>query len=311
MFWAMSRRPQVSIVVVSYNTRELLLECLASVEASAEGASIELVVVDNASTDGSFEAVRASFPEARVIRNPANLGFGAACNQAIKATSAPFILLLNSDARLTEEAFSALYDSIRTNDRCGAAGCPMINDRGEATVKARNFLTPLNQALELLGLANRFNSRWLSRTHRLLLDANLTDCAVDWIDGACLILRRAALDEVGLFDERFFMYSEDEDLCMRMKKGGWQVCFCARGTAFHHGGRSSAADRLEMLSRFYSSQMLFLSLTRGQTSVAVYKIAMKTALILKRLAGSKRGEESTERLKAFRRASRENRRQRQ
>ena len=305
MFWAMNASPQVSIVVVSYNTRTLLLECLASAASSAEGATIELVVVDNASTDGSFEAAREHFPQALMIRNVSNVGFGAACNQAIKATTAPFILLLNSDARLTPESFSALYDVVRSNTACGAAGCRMVNAQGEATVNARNFLTPLNQAIELLGLAKRFRSRWLSRTHHLRLDRNKTDCGVDWIDGACLILRRAALDEIGLFDERFFMYSEDEDLCMRLKSRGWQVCFSARGTAIHHGGRSSAEDRLEMLCRFYSSQMLFLSIRRGRASVALYKIAMKTALTIKRLARSEklRREELNDRLKAFRRAS--------
>ncbi|HKP84702.1 MAG TPA: glycosyltransferase family 2 protein [Blastocatellia bacterium] len=304
MFWAMSARPQVAIVVVSYNTKKLLLECLASAAVSAGGANVELVVVDNASTDGSFEAAREHFPQALMIRNESNRGFGAACNQAIKATSAPFILLLNSDARLTPGAFSALYDSIKSNDACGAAGCRLVNAQGEETVNARNFLTPLNQAIELLGLAGRFRTRWLARTRNLRLDANLSDCAVDWIDGACLILRRAALDEVGLFDERFFMYSEDEDLCLRLKGGGWQVCYSARGTAIHHGGGSSAEAGLETLRRFYSSQMLFLSIRRGRASVALYKMAMKTALTLKRLAGGSAGrrDESTERLTAFRRA---------
>jgi len=299
-----SAPPQIAIVIVSYNTRELLLECLASATSSAAGSSIELVVVDNASGDGSYEAAREIYPQALVIRNPTNLGFGAACNQAIKATSSPLILLLNSDARLTPGAFRALYDAISLNDRSAAAGCQLVNDEGEAMVNARNFLTPLNQALEMLGVTKGSRSRYLARTHRLQLDQGMTDCSVDWIDGACLILRRAALDEVGLFDERFFMYSEDEDLCLRLKSRGWSICFSARGTAIHHGGRSSARNRAEMLSRFYRSQMLFLSISRGRRSVALYKIAMKTALIIKRLARWKKEQrdELTERLVAFRRA---------
>jgi GT2 family glycosyltransferase len=299
-----SAPPQIAIVIVSYNTRELLLECLASATSSAGDKSIELVVVDNASDDGSYEAAREIYPQALMIRNSTNLGFGAACNQAIKATGAPFILLLNSDARLTPGAFRALYDAISLNERAAAAGCQLVNDEGEAMVSARNFLTPLNQALEMLGVTKGSRSRYLSRTHRLQLDQSMTDCSVDWIDGACLILRRAALDEVGLFDERFFMYSEDEDLCLRFKSRGWSVCFSARGTAIHHGGRSSARNRAEMLSRFYYSQMLFLSISRGRRSVALYKIAMKTALIIKRLARWKKEQraELTERLVAFRRA---------
>jgi GT2 family glycosyltransferase len=304
MFWAMNARPQVSIIVVSYNTRALLLECLASAVESSEGASVELIVVDNASTDGSFEAARERFPQAAIIRNETNRGFGAACNQAIKIASAPFVLLLNSDARLTTEAFRALSDCISSNHRCGAAGCRMTNAQGETINNARRFLTPLNQAFELLGIsgAGRF-----SRTHQLRLDRDQTDCSVDWIDAACLILNRAALDEAGLFDEQFFMYSEDEDLCYRLKSAGWLVCFSARGAAIHHGGASSAQNRFQMLCQFYSSQMLFLSKRRGRASVMIYKLAMKAALTLKRLAESneRRRKELAERLAAFRRAGNE------
>lgn len=292
----MSARPQVAIVVISYNTRSLLLECLASVMASTKSASVELVVVDNASEDGSYEAAREACPQAMVIRNPTNLGFGAAANQAINQTVAPFILLLNSDARLAPEAFSAMFDLLNLNKRCGAAGCRLTGAQGETMVNARNFLTPFNQMFELLSIPKR--------THRLRLDANLTDCSVDWIEAACLIVRRAALDEAGLFDERFFMYSEDEDLCMRLRNHGWSICFTGRGTAIHHGSQSSANRRLDRLCQLYSSQMLFLAIHRGRASVSLYKLAMKTALTLKRflIRGKARREELTERLVAFKRA---------
>ncbi|MGA9770114.1 MAG: glycosyltransferase family 2 protein [Blastocatellia bacterium] len=300
----MSARPQIAIVVVSYNTRSLLLECLASVTESTPGESLELVVVDNASDDGSFEAARAACPQGVFIRNSTNLGFGAACNQAIRQTSAPLILLLNSDARLTADAFTALIDLLDSNSRCGAAGCRLTDAQGRERVSARNFLTPLNQAFELLSITKLFRSRYFSRTHHLQLDRNLTDCSVDWLEAACLIVRRAALDETGLFDERFFMYSEDEDLCRRLKNHDWSVCFTGQGAAIHHGGQSSATRRLEMLCRFYSSQMLFLSKHRGRASVSLYRFAMKSALILKRflLRGEARRKESAERLVAFRRA---------
>jgi GT2 family glycosyltransferase len=301
MFWAMNARQPVSIIIVSYNTRALLLECLASAVESSAGATVEIIVVDNASTDCSFEAAKERFPQAAIIRNETNRGFGAACNQAIKVASAPLILLLNSDARLTAEAFSALSDCVSSNHRCGAAGCLMTNAQGEAINNARNFLTPLNQAFELLGLSG---SGRFSRTHQLRLDRNQTDCSVDWVDAACLILRRAALDEAGLFDERFFMYSEDEDLCHRLKSAGWLVCYSTRGAALHHGGASSAQNRFQMLCQFYSSQMLFLSKRRGRASVALYRFAMKTALILKRMAESNesRRKKLAEHLAAFQRA---------
>jgi GT2 family glycosyltransferase len=295
--------PQVAIVVVSYNTRDLLLECLASLVESTQGRSAHLVIVDNSSEDGSYEAIREAYPDATAIRNSTNLGFGAACNQGFKATDAPFILLLNSDARLTAQAFHALCYCLEQNERCGAAGCKLIDAAGAEVINTRNFLTPLNQAFELTGIEVGLSS--LQRTRRPKLDRNLVDCSVDWIDGACLMLRRAALDEAGFFDERFFMYSEDEDLCFRLRKRGWLVCFCGAGTAVHHGAASSRLYKIDMLRHFYLSQMLFLLKHHGPFSAFLFAVAIRTVLVLKRLLlrdGSRR-EAAEEHLQALREAS--------
>lgn len=282
---------QITVVVVSYNTRELLLECLTSVIESAGGMNMEMIVVDNASEDGSIEAVRKRYPEVTIIANSTNVGFGAACNQAIRATNSPYVLLINSDARLTPEAFATLYDCLRLNPRCGAAGCRLINVEGREVINTRFFLTAFNQAFELMGLAAILPWRYSRRTRRPRLDENLLDCSVDWIDGACLILRREALNEVGLFDEQFFMYSEDEDLCSRLRQAGWSICFSALGTAIHHEGASSNKKRLEMLCHFYLSQMLFLSKHRGHISVFFYLVSMRSALIFKYLMRRLRPED--------------------
>jgi N-acetylglucosaminyl-diphospho-decaprenol L-rhamnosyltransferase len=303
----MKSDPKVAVVVISHNTKDLLLECLASVIDSAAWDEIETVVVDNASSDGSYEAVRSAYPKVRAIRNPTNRGFGAACNQAIASTAAPFVLLLNSDARLTAEGFRALLDCMRTNERCGAAGCLVLGEEGASVVTTRNFLTALNQALEQAGVTGRIGSRYLRRTHIPVFDENSMDCTVDWIDGACLMLRRAALEQTGLFDERFFMYSEDEDLCFRLRKHGWSICHSAHGSAVHRGGSSTAQNRREMLRHFYYSQMLFLLKHRGRTSMLLYSVVMKTVLRCKRLvstmrAGDRLSSDLTERLIALRRA---------
>lgn len=298
---------QVAIVVVNYNTRALLLECLASVVASTPGQDIELVVVDNASSDGSGAAVRDAYPQAMVIGNSTNVGFGAACNQGIKATRAPFVLLINSDAQLTGEAFRALCDCLCANGRCGAAGCRMIHPSGVPFVNTRNYLTLLNQAIEQAGIFNWLRARQLRRVYHPVLNDKPVDCSVDWIEGACLMLRRAALDEVGLFDEQFFMYSEDEDLCLRLKQRGWSICFSAAGTAIHHGGASTEKNQYEMLRQFYLSQMLFLRKHHGRGSVLTYQIAMQAVFIVKlflaRLLSQKpRRQEIAQRLSALRQA---------
>jgi len=286
---------------VSYNTRNLLLECLASALASTHGGSIELVVVDNASKDGSYEAVREAYPGVTAIRNATNLGFGAACNQGIRATSSRLILLLNSDAALTAQAFQIMRECLEQNERCGAAGCRLVDAAGAEVINTRDFLTPVNQAFELAGI--RLGPSVLQRTRRPELERN--DCSIDWIDGACLMLRRSALEESGLFDERFFMYSEDEDLCFRLRKLGWLICFCGAGTAVHHGAASSRLDKIEMLRQFYLSQMLFLAKHCSRRATSLYTILMKTVLILRCwfLRDAGRRESAREQLTALREAS--------
>jgi N-acetylglucosaminyl-diphospho-decaprenol L-rhamnosyltransferase len=298
----MKPSPQVAVVVVSYNTRDLLISCLSSVIESTRPADVEIVVVDNASNDGSLEAVRQTYPQVMTIANPANLGFAVACNQAIRGSTAPFVLLLNSDATITPQSFQTLYETMSANAQCGAAGCRIVNSEGSETTNTRNFLTPFNQALEQAGVMGWINWKYLRRSYRPTLDQNELDCAVDWIDGACLMIRRAALDEVGLFEEEFFIYSEDEDLCFRLRKQGWTICYSAKATARHHGAASTSQNRFEMLRHFYSSQMLFLSKHRGHAAAFLYAMAMKTVLFLKAslLRDRTRRETAREQLRALR-----------
>jgi GT2 family glycosyltransferase len=300
----MKPSPQVAVVVVSYNTRDVLISCLASVIESTHFPDIEIVVVDNASTDGSLDAVRETYPQVQTIANQTNLGFGVACNQAIRATTAAFILLLNSDATITPAGLEALLEAISGNAKCGAAGCRIVNSAGIETTNTRNFLTLLNQAAEQSGVLGWTNSKYLHRTHWPTLDSNKQDCSVDWIDGACLMVRRAALDEVGLFDEEFFMYSEDEDLCFRLRGHGWTICYTAAGTATHHGGASTSQNKFEMLRQFYRSQMQFLSKHRGRRAVFVYTKALRTVLFLKSrlLRDRSRRAMAREQLRALREA---------
>jgi GT2 family glycosyltransferase len=307
MFWRMESNPQLTVIIVNYNTKDLLLECLASVFESAQSATMESVVVDNASSDGSCEAIRKAYPNVTTIANGTNRGFGAACNQAISATAAPLILLLNSDARLNPSALNALRNTMRLHPRCGGAGCRMVNSKGTEQTSTWNFLTPFNHALELFGLTENVRSPLFRRTHRPVLDRDLLDCSVDWIDASCLMLRRSALEEVDLFDEQFFMYSEDEDLCLRLRRGGWSVCFSAAGSAFHHGGASTTHKRLEMLEHYYSGQLRLLRKYRGRGAARVYSVLMSVVLRAKKviyrcLPGKARAEEFTERLSALRQA---------
>jgi GT2 family glycosyltransferase len=299
--------PQVAIVIVSYNTRDLLLECLASTVSSAGNTPVEIVVVDNGSTDGSAEAASEAYRQIQLIENPENVGFGAACNQAFEATRSPFVLLLNSDARLTTEAFQALCDCMATRPDCAAAGCLTVNAEGREITSTRHFLTPLNQVIEQSGFPAGLNLGWINRTYLPRPDDAGIDCNVDWIEGACLLLRREALAQTGHFDERFFMYSEEEDLCRRLKQRGWSICYCAGGKVEHLGGASSRENRTEMLRQFYSGQMMFLHKHRGPLSVSLFAAAMKSLLAIKHLyyemtEDRRLAEEFGQRLAAFKKA---------
>jgi len=248
---------------------------------STAGADSEIVVVDNSSVDGSPEAVQSQFRHVTLIRNSANVGFAAACNQGIKSTAAPLILLLNSDALISPEALEELVRVMESTPRCGAAGCRVTDSTGAASVNARNYLNPFNQVVELIGLSSILPFRFLTRSYRPILDSGLLDCRADWIDGACLLLRRAALDDAGLFDERFFMYSEDEDLCYRLRQKGWSICYTGRTNVQHRGGASASHDKSANLRRFYESQLLFLAKYQGRRAVRWYLDGMLLAAALK------------------------------
>jgi N-acetylglucosaminyl-diphospho-decaprenol L-rhamnosyltransferase len=289
--------PATAVVVVSYNTRELLLSCLASVVSAAEAArasAVSIVVVDNASSDDSLEAVRQAHcpggaPTAGSLRvatiaNPTNRGFAAACNQAIRATTEPFVLLLNSDAALGSEALVALWRCMESRPRCAAAGCIVRRPDGTTQTTTRHFLTPVNQAAELLFGPTEVLAGRLARTVLPHPGDDSVDDRIDWIDGACLLLRRAALDAVGLLDERFFMYGEDEDLAYRLRRGGWSVCFTAAGAVTHVGGASAARERDVMLRQFYLSQLLLLVKHYGRNAARRFALAMRFALWAKRVA---------------------------
>src|SRR5262249_50487135 len=163
-----------------------------------------------------------------------------------------------------------------------AAACTLIDSTGRYRPSTWHFLTAFNQALELVGLTNFLIARF-GRSCQPRPYSNGMDCSIDWIEASCLMLRRAALEEVGLLDERFFMYSEDEDLCWRLRRSGWLVCYSNRGRAVHLGGGSARQNPLQNLCHFYRSQHLLLLKQRGPRSARAYLLASQIALLLKQL----------------------------
>ncbi|MDQ3991503.1 MAG: glycosyltransferase family 2 protein [Actinomycetota bacterium] len=230
----------LAVVVVNYNAGSYLGRCLASVFAAGGDLGLEVVVVDNASRDGSAERARRDHPRARVIVNQENRGFAAAANQGIRATTAPFALLLNPDAEIVTGTLAALVKVARERPHAGAVGLLVRNPDGSLQPSARK-VPGLGEALGHAFLARALPDNRFSRSYTMADWDRTSERAVEWVSGSAVLLRREATDDVGLFDEGYFMYVEDVDLCTRMRAAGWQVLFSPEVEVRHEVGVSSRA----------------------------------------------------------------------
>lgn len=237
----------VSVIVVSFNTRELLRECLRSLLAECsrlpEGTRAEILVVDNASQDGSADMVARDFARTsipvRLIRGDSNLGFGAANNVGMEAARGRYLVLLNSDAFFHTGALGRAIEHMDAEPAAGAGGACLIGRDGEMQFSGRMFHTVLRDAFVLTGLARVYSkSRLFAALDRTWADLGQT-AEVDWVTGAFMILRREALFKTGLFDPRFFLYYEEVDLCQRIQQAGFHVMYWPDVVVTHLGGESS------------------------------------------------------------------------
>ena len=227
----------LDIVIVSFNTRQDTLACLASLHASPPKALGTIFVVDNASADGSVEAVRTAWPAVEVIALPRNAGFGAANNVALRRSTAPLELLLNSDTIAPAGAIDALVARLEATGAT-AIGPRLVDDTGRPEMSFGRMLTPFSEVGQMVRrrLARSEQSWARRRIERQLADER----RVDWVSGACLLVRRAEAAAAGFFDERYFLYEEDVDLCAALRARGGQVWFTPHATVVHRGGRSGA-----------------------------------------------------------------------
>jgi N-acetylglucosaminyl-diphospho-decaprenol L-rhamnosyltransferase len=236
--------PALTVVVVTWNSSEPLVNCLRALEAEREVILLELLVVDNASTDGSADVARQITPWAQVIENRDNRGFAAANNQALAQAQGRYIALLNPDAEVLDYALASLVRFLDRMPDAAAVGPMTLTASGEVDPRcARRFPTLWTEFCEVGGLTRRFPR------HRLFSGASMghwdhrDSRDVDALSGACMIIRREALDQVGLLDEDFFMYSEDTELCFRLKQAGWRVVYWPAARVRHWGGYSTSQMR--------------------------------------------------------------------
>jgi N-acetylglucosaminyl-diphospho-decaprenol L-rhamnosyltransferase len=222
--------PSVDVVIVSYRCEGMLRDCLASLRDHPASGGMTVHVVDNASDDGTAEMVAREFPEAQLTASERNLGFSAANNLAIRATTAPFVLCLNPDTRVTANALDTLLDVIGSHPEVGICGCRLELEDGSFDHAAkRSFPTPLSALGHFTGVGRRRDSGALAAYRAPEVEAG----PVDAVNGALMMIRRAALDEVGLFDEGYWMYMEDLDLCYRFAQAGWTTWYEPSATVIH------------------------------------------------------------------------------
>ncbi len=234
--------PRLSVVIVSWNVRALLQRAIDSLYASWEGSgaqrdSLEVIVVDNGSHDGTVAMVRERFPQVRLVANRENRGFTGGNNQGIRLARAPYLFLLNPDTAIIDDAPARLLGYLEAHPRVGVVGPMLLNADGSIQSSRRRFPTLPVLFLEstwLQGLARP----WLRRYY---VEDRPPDVVqeVDWVTGAAMMVRRAALDEAGLFDEGFFMYSEELDLCRRIRAAGWTIVYLPTARIYHYVGKSS------------------------------------------------------------------------
>ncbi|KAF0243740.1 MAG: hypothetical protein FD180_3102 [Planctomycetota bacterium] len=248
-----------SVIVVSWNTRELLEACLASVRSKAAGA--EIVVVDNRSADGSAAMVRERFPEAALVENPSNRGFARAVNQGIAVSKRPVVVLLNPDATLTDGAIDELLRAMDADPDVGIAGAQLLDEDGDRQHSFDSFPSLASECLNKWLLRTLFPGRFPGK--RLALDA-VTD--VDSVIGACLAVRRATIDRVGVLDERFFVFLEETDWCLRMKRAGLRVVHVPSSRVVHLQGKSKA--RRPVLARIEYLRSLFVYFRKNSGATA-------------------------------------------
>lgn len=245
--------PDVSVVVVSYNTRQALAVCLESVRRALGGLDVEVIVVDNASWDGSAEMVAERFPEATLIPNRGNVGFGRANNQAFARAHGRYVLMLNPDTELCADALGRLVDFADAHPRAGAVGARLMNPDGSLQHSAFRF-PDLGQALfgffDVVPLDAPINGRHPPARYERPFRA-------EHLLGACLLLRREALEDVGTFDPRYFMYFEETDLCARLRRAGWENLYTPAARVIHIGAASTSAVRERMSVEFHRSQAYF------------------------------------------------------
>ncbi len=241
-------------MVINYNTREDLRRCLLSLEERL--GRLPVVVVDNGSSDGSQEMVREEFPWVRLVENPGNPGYSSACNAGIRASDRPYPFILNSDVEFVEGGIEALVAYMDAHPEVGALGPLVLNSDGTRQMSCRRFPSMVENVVHGF-LGEIWPDNPFTRSYQMKDLEGEVPREVDWVSGAAMLLRREAVERVGGFDEAYFMYVEDVDLCWRLRRAGYRVVYHPGFRLVHHIGRTSSQRSTRMLYEHHRSMFIF------------------------------------------------------
>lgn len=273
---------KLSVIIVNYNVKYFIEQCLHSVYKALTGIEGEVIVVDNNSVDGSCEMIQEKFPQATLIANKKNVGFSKANNQGIHISKGQYVLLLNPDTVVQEDTFSSCIDFMDAHPEAGALGIKMIDGKGNFLPESKRALpTPAVAFYKIFGLSAFFpKSRIFGRYHLGYLDKDQTH-EVEILSGAYMFMRREALDKSGLLDETFFMYGEDVDLSYRIIKAGYKNYYFAGTTIIHYKGESTKKGSLNYVLVFYDAMLIFAEKHFSKNNLRAFSLLIKLAIYLR------------------------------
>lgn len=265
----------MSIVLVCWNNKAYLDPCLKSLYDSGLDCTFDVVVVDNGSTDGSQDMLREKYPDVMIIENGRNVGLSKASNQGIEATRGKFVLLLNNDTIVNGEALNAMVHFLQTHPDAGAVGGKLLNGDGSFQGGYAKFSTLPEELLIATGFGDRF---WPGYPSHFDSDHVLP---VGWLSSACLLVRRSALDQIGLLDESYFIYGDEADLQYRLNKAGLKVYYIPTATTIHFGGKSM--NRWRRRKMVYRGKLLFYKKNYGWLSALALRLMFGLLSVVKAL----------------------------
>lgn len=262
----------VSIIIVNWNTKELLINCINSVYLTTKNLSLEIWVVDNGSSDDSVKTIRDLFPTVNIIENQDNLGFARACNQAFRQIKGGYAVLLNTDTILCDRAIETIVNFMNENARIGICGGQLLNDDGSKQNSIANIPTLATELFNKSLLRRLFPQKYLGKEQDIK-----NPIEVESVIGAFMAGRKEAIDETGLMDESYFFFFEETDWCMRMKRRGWSVFHHPGAKVYHLQGQSAKKVHIRARIEYWRSRYIFFQKHYGITT----SIILKTGLMLK------------------------------